>query len=269
MAKKPTAKKPAPKRANLKNMRILVTNDDGINAPGMKVMQRIARELSDDVWVVAPETEHSGAGHSLTLTAPLRLRKISAKKFAVQGTPTDCVMMALNQVMADKRPDLLLSGVNRGANMGEDVTYSGTIAAAMEGTLVGVPSIALSQSFANRKVMHWATAEKHAGDIVKRLVALGWSKDVLMNVNFPDVLPGDVQGIEICRQGRRDITALNIEERIDARERPYYWIGFRPQHGSPAENTDLSATEAGRIAITPLHMDLTENKALKQLKAAF
>ena len=137
------AKQLGRKLANLRRTRILLTNDDGINAPGMKVLQRIARSLSNDVWVVAPEGEHSGASHSLTLTAPLRLRKISAKKFAVEGTPTDCVMMAMNQVMADNPPDLLLSGVNRGANMGEDVTYSGTIAAAMEGTLVGVPSICL------------------------------------------------------------------------------------------------------------------------------
>ena len=257
------------KLANLRRKRILLTNDDGINAPGMKVLQRIARSLSNDVWVVAPEGEHSGASHSLTLTAPLRLRKISAKKFAVEGTPTDCVMMAMNQVMADNPPDLLLSGVNRGANMGEDVTYSGTIAAAMEGTLVGVPSIALSQSFANRKVMHWPTAEQHASDIIRRLVAIGWSRDVLMNVNFPDCLPGDVKGVEVVRQGRRDFSSLNIEQRIDARERPYYWIGFRPIQGQPKEGTDLRATEEGRIAITPLHLDLTENKALKQLKAAF
>lgn len=263
------AKQLGRKLANLRRKRILLTNDDGINAPGMKVLQRIARSLSNDVWVVAPEGEHSGASHSLTLTAPLRLRKISAKKFAVEGTPTDCVMMAMNQVMADNPPDLLLSGVNRGANMGEDVTYSGTIAAAMEGTLVGVPSIALSQSFANRKVMHWPTAEQHASDIIRRLVAIGWSRDVLMNVNFPDCLPGDVKGVEVVRQGRRDFSSLNIEQRIDARERPYYWIGFRPIQGQPEEGTDIRATEEGRIAITPLHLDLTENKALKQLKAAF
>ena len=263
------AKQLGRKLANLRRKRILLTNDDGINAPGMKVLQRIARSLSNDVWVVAPEGEHSGASHSLTLMAPLRLRKISTKKFAVEGTPTDCVMMAMNQVMADNPPDLLLSGVNRGANMGEDVTYSGTIAAAMEGTLVGVPSIALSQSFANRKVMHWPTVEQHASDIIRRLVAIGWSRDVLMNVNFPDCLPGDVKGVEVARQGRRDFSALNIEQRIDARERPYYWIGFRPIQGQPEEGTDIRAIEEGRIAITPLHLDLTENKALKQLKAAF
>ncbi|MDP6342689.1 MAG: 5'/3'-nucleotidase SurE [Alphaproteobacteria bacterium] len=257
------------KLANLRKSRILLTNDDGIDAPGLKVLMRIAKELSDDVWVVAPEHENSGASHSLTLTMPLRLRKISAQKFALQGTPTDCVMMALNQVMSDKPPDLLLSGVNRGANMGEDVTYSGTIAAAMEGTLIGVPSIALSQSFANRKVMHWSTVEKHASTLVRRLVALGWPKDVLININFPDVPPNQVTGLEVCRQGRRDFTALNIEQRVDARERPYYWIGFRPVEGKPKAGTDLAAVEAGRISISPLHLDLTENRTLKQLRAAF
>ena len=252
----------------LKGTRILLTNDDGINAPGLKALERIARALSDDVWIVAPEHENSGAGHSLTLTMPLRLRKISARRFAVQGTPTDCVMMALNQVLPDKRPDLLLSGVNRGANMGEDVTYSGTIAAAMEGTLLKVPSIALSQSFASRTVMHWPTAEQHAPDLVRRLVKLGWPEDVLININFPDVPPNQVKGIEVCRQGRRDISELQIEQRIDAREQAYYWIGFRPRKGTPKRGTDLSVVENGSVAVTPLHLDLTEKRTLKSLKAA-
>jgi len=123
----------------LKNKRILVVNDDGVGAPGIKILEKVAKSLSDDVWVVAPEQEQSGAGHSLTLTSPLRLRKISARKFAVQGTPTDCVMLAVNKVFNNEKPDLVLSGINRGANMGEDVTYSGTIAACMEGTLLGIP----------------------------------------------------------------------------------------------------------------------------------
>lgn len=252
----------------LPGKRILITNDDGILAPGLKVLERIARQLSDDVWIVAPEQENSGAGHSLTLTMPLRLRRVSARKFAVQGTPTDCVMMALNQVVGDRRPDLLLSGVNRGANMGEDVTYSGTIAAAMEGTLLRVPSIALSQSFANRKILHWPTAEEHAPDLVRRLVQQGWPEDVLININFPDVPSAQVKGIEVCRQGRRDISELQIEQRIDAREQAYYWLGFRPRKGTPKRGTDLSVVENGGIAVTPLHLDLTEKRTLKTLKAA-
>jgi 5'-nucleotidase len=256
------------KPADLRKTRILLTNDDGIHAPGLKVLEKIARELSDDVWVVAPEQEQSGASHSLTLTSPLRLRPISKRKFAVQGTPTDCVMLALNHIMQDSPPALLLSGVNRGANMGEDVTYSGTIAAAMEGTLLGVPSIALSQSYANRRVMHWGTAETYAPDLVRRLVAAGWPEGVLININFPDALPGDVQGLEFCRQGQRDFSDLLIDERVDAREQPYFWLGFRRHKGSPRKGTDLAAVESGRIAVTPLHLNLTETRTLKSLRDA-
>ncbi len=256
------------KRANLKNKRILLTNDDGINAPGLKVLVRIARQLSDDVWIVAPEHEQSGAGHSLTLTDPLRMRRISRRKFAVLGTPTDCVMMALTKVLVDRPPDLLLSGVNRGANMGEDVTYSGTIAAAMEGALLDIPSIALSQAMTDRKILHWPTAEQCAPDLIRRLVAVGWPKDVLMNVNFPDVARSQVKGVEVVPQGRRDFTNLHIDERIDARERTYYWIGFRAIQGAPDRDSDLGATEDGYIAVTPLHLDLTERRVLKALKGA-
>lgn len=252
----------------LKNKRILVVNDDGIAAPGMKLLEKVAKSLSDDVWVVAPELENSGAGHSLTLTDPLRMRKISAQKYAVDGTPTDCVMLAINKVFNNVKPDLILSGINRGANMGEDVTYSGTIAACMEGTLLGIPSIALSQSFANRKVLHWATAEHFAADIIKKIVKAGWPKDVLINVNFPDVPHTHVKGVEVVPQGKRDYSNLEIVERIDARDQTYYWIGFRPASGEPKRNSDLGATADGYISVTPLHLDLTEKRALKTLKAA-
>ena len=151
-------------RGASKQPRILLSNDDGINAPGLKCLERIAKQLTDDIWIVAPETEQSGASHSLTLHHPLRLRKISGRKYAVAGTPTDCVVLAIAEIMKDGLPDLLLSGVNRGANIADDVTYSGTIAAAMEGTVLGVPSIALSQTwgFSDSPVIKWATAERHA-----------------------------------------------------------------------------------------------------------
>ena len=252
----------------LKNKRILIVNDDGVNAPGIKLLEKVAMSLSDDVWVVAPEQEKSGAGHSLTLSDPLRMRKISARKFAVDGTPTDCVMMAVNKVFNNEKPDLILSGINRGANMGEDVTYSGTIAACMEGTLLGIPSIALSQSFANRKVMHWAAAENYAPDIIKKLVKTGWPEGVLINVNFPDVAQTNVKGVEVVPQGKRDYSDLEIVERVNAREQTYYWIGFRPTQGEPKRNSDLGATADGYISVTPLHLDLTEKRALKSLKAA-
>ena len=262
------AKKSSGITGSLRNKRILLSNDDGINAPGLKSLEKIAKELSDDVWVVAPETEHSGAGHSLTLTQPLRLRKVSARKFAVQGTPTDCVMMALNKILTDKKPDLLLSGVNRGANMGEDVTYSGTIAAAMEGTILDVPSMALSLRLLDRRVAHWKTVETHAPKLIRRLVNLGWPANVLININFPDVVPGSVKGVEVTRQGRRDVRALTIHERIDAREQPYYWLGFRPMEDSEKKGTDITALDNHRISVTPLHLDLTEGKTLRALKKA-
>ena len=183
-------------------MRILVTNDDGIHAPGLAVAEKIARALTDDVWVVAPETEQSGASHSLTLTMPLRLREIEQRRFAVTGTPTDCVMMACAHVMKDAPPTLILSGVNRGSNIADDVTYSGTIAGAMEGCALGIPSIAMSQSygFDRRAEIHWACGEAHGPPLIRKLVEIGWPEDVLMNINFPDCAPGEVKGIEItCR----------------------------------------------------------------------
>src|SRR4029077_12779281 len=158
----------------LKSARILVTNDDGINAPGLKVLEKIARQLSRDVFVVAPEVEQSGAGHSLTLRRPLQVRRVSARRFAIDGTPTDCVLLAVNQLIEGKRPDLVLSGVNRGSNLGEDVTYSGTIAAAMEATLLGIPSVAMSQMRDGQKLA-WHVAAKHGAHVVRRLMSVPWS----------------------------------------------------------------------------------------------
>lgn len=258
----------AHKLGDLSRTRILVTNDDGIHAPGLKVLEHVARSLSKDVWVVAPEFEQSGASHSLTLTLPLRVRHISKRKFAVRGTPTDCVMMAVNKLIGDRRPDLLLSGVNRGANMADDVTYSGTIAAAMEGTLVGVPSIALSQSYTHQGLVRWSTAEHHASEVIRRLAALGWPANVLMNVNFPDLPHEQVKGLAVCKQGKRDFSDLLVDERVDARDQTYYWLGFSRRKGTPPADTDLATVAAGRIAVTPLQMNLTDGDCLRALRRA-
>src|SRR5947208_9009799 len=175
-------------------MRILITNDDGIHAPGLDVCEEIARALSDDVWIVAPESDQSGVSHSLSLNDPLRLREVAPKHFAVKGTPTDCVIMGIRHIMADNPPDLVLSGVNRGQNVAEDVTYSGTIAGAMEGTILGIPSMALSQVYgpATRESPHWDTAIHHAPDLIRRVLAAGMPRDVLVNINFPDCAPEQV-----------------------------------------------------------------------------
>ena len=245
-------------------LRILVSNDDGIHAPGLEIAERIARSLSDDVWVVAPETEQSGASHSLTLTLPLRIRKISEKRFAVQGTPTDSVMMAIIHLMKDHKPDLVLSGVNRGFNIADDVTYSGTVAAAMEGTALGVKSIALSQSFGQREDPgeNWECAAQHGPGLV---VEIGWPDGVLMNINFPDRPPGAVDSVRVTEQGTRDQSMLKVDERVDARGQTYFWVGFKRVFGDPPAGTDLHAIAEGRISVTPLHIDLTEVRERERL----
>ncbi|MBM3557946.1 MAG: 5'/3'-nucleotidase SurE [Alphaproteobacteria bacterium] len=248
--------------------RVLITNDDGIHAPGLKVMERIAKTLSSDIWVVAPEFEQSGAGHSLTLHLPLRLRKINPRRYALRGTPTDCVMMAVNYLMKEARPNLILSGVNRGANLGEDVTYSGTVSAALEGALLGIPSIALSQTFRNGNTVRWETVTRHAPALLKKVLAVGWPKDVLININFPDVPADEIKGANVTRQGKRDQTELLIDARIDARNQPYYWLGFRPREGNPRADTDLAAIARGEISVTPLEIDLTHRPTMARLAKA-
>jgi 5'-nucleotidase len=250
-----------------KKLRILVSNDDGIHAPGLAVAEKIARTMSDDIWVVAPETEQSGAAHSLTLSMPLRLRNAGPQRFAVAGTPTDCVMMAGVHIMKDHPPDLVLSGVNRGFNVADDVTYSGTVAAAMEGAVLGIPSIALSQAIGGRDETEavWACAEKHGPPLIKRLVEIGWPKDVLLNINFPALPPSKVRRVSVAAQGQRDQSILRVEERVDARGRTYFWVGFKRIFSDPELGTDLRAMFEGHISVTPLHLNLTELKEHQRL----
>ncbi len=252
-------------------MRILVTNDDGIHAPGLVAAEKIARALTDDVWIVAPETEQSGASHSLTLSMPLRLREIDPRRFAVTGTPTDCVMMACAHVMKDAAPTLILSGVNRGSNLADDVTYSGTIAGAMEGCALGIPSIAMSQSygFEPKSEIRWSCGETHGPALIRKLVETGWPSDVLMNINFPDCEPGDVKGTEITMQGKRDMQTAALDRRIDARGFPYFWIGFKRVRSNPPIGSDLRAIYEKRISVTPLHLNLTERDVMQSLREAF
>lgn len=256
------------RKADGGKLRILVTNDDGIYAPGLRILERIAKQLSDDVWVVAPEVEQSGASHSLTLHDPLRKRRLSSRRFTVSGTPTDCVVMAVNQIIPPPRPTLLLSGVNRGANLAEDVSYSGTIAAAMEGTLLGVPSVALSQVYRNGQPVPWSTVEAHAPELLRKLLKRGWPKEVLINLNFPDVASDAVSGVHVSVQGRRDAESIVVHERQDPRGSAYYWIGFRRMLGTPPKNTDLSIVQAGGISVTPLQLNLTHEGARRGLQAA-
>lgn len=249
-------------------MRILLTNDDGVNAPGLKVLEKIARAFSDDVWIVAPTEEQSGAGHSLTLTVPVRLRKLGEKRFCVTGTPTDAVMMAVAWIMKDEPPELILSGVNRGANLGEDCTYSGTVSAAMEGALAGIPSIALSQSYAREGMgdtVPFAAAEAWGEQVLRPLIASALASRTLVNVNFPALPPEEVKGIKVVRQGIRDYGRLKIDKRTDPRGYHYYWFGLGPMLHTPGHKTDLEAIADGFVSVTPLHLDLTHESSLGEL----
>ena len=253
-------------------MRILVTNDDGIHAEGLDICEQIARSLSDDVWVIAPEYDQSGVAHSLSLNDPLRLRQVAERRFAVRGTPTDCVIMGARHLLNGQGPDLVLSGVNRGRNAGEDVIYSGTIAGAMEGTILGIPSLALSQAYKSRsgRPPHWETALRFAPDIIRRALAEGIPGDVLLNINFPDCAPGEVKGIAVTAQGRRRQERLHIDQRQDGRGNPYYWIAYVRQNAIKAEHgTDMAALEERRIAVTPLKLDMTDAATMTRLAKLF
>lgn len=251
------------------NPRILLTNDDGIRARGLASLEKIARELSDDIWIVAPHEEQSGAGRSLTLHDPLRIRQWDERRFSVTGTPTDCVLIGVQDIITGKRPDLVLSGVNRGQNIAEDVTFSGTVAGAMQGMQLGIPSVALSQAYGFKKgdPIEWETAELYGAPILRRLFDLKWPDDVLININFPDRKPDDVHEVEVTRQGRRDQHILHADQRTDPRGEDYYWLAFKGLLSNPPDGVDLKAIYEGKISVTPLHMDLTHGETLGNLKS--
>jgi len=248
-------------------MRILLTNDDGINAPGLYVLEKIAAQLSDDIWICAPSEEQSGAGHSLTLTRPVRMRQHAERRFSVTGTPTDAVTMGLKKVMPGP-PDLILSGVNRGANLGDDVTYSGTVSAALEGALAGVRSIALSQVYSREGMgdgIDFSAAEEWGAKVLVPLLDVPFAPRTLVNVNFPPVPGSEVRGIRVARQGFHDYARGSVVEGIDPRGFSYYWFGLHGIEHTPGHETDLEAIAEGHISVTPLQLDLTHEASLAAL----
>ena len=251
-------------------MRILVTNDDGIHADGLAVCEAIAQSIGAEVWTVAPESDQSGVAHSLSLNDPLRLREAGPQRFAVLGTPTDCVIMALKHIMPSP-PDLILSGVNRGQNVAEDVTYSGTVAAAMEGTILGVPSIALSQAYGpgGREYIAWDCARQHAPALIKKVLEIGIDAGTLVNINFPNCQPAEVVGTRVTTQGQRDANFLRIEARNDGRMIPYYWIGFTRGQYDLGHGTDLEALAQKHISLTPLRLNLTDEPNVTRFASHF
>lgn len=251
---------------DLGEARILVTNDDGITAPGLAALLRIARGLSRDIWVVAPETQQSGVSHGLTLRRPLRIRQLAPKRFAVDGTPTDCVLLGVHEILSDRAPDLVLSGVNWGANLGEDIGYSGTVAAASEATLFGIRAIAMSLDIVGERP-RWATAEAIAPGLIQRVAAAPWPADTLVNVNFPDRIAEDVAGIRVVAAGRRK-QGVGIDRRTDPAGQPYFW--FKDWTGDPREagENDLAAIATGAVTVTPVTIDRTSHAGLVALRAA-
>ncbi len=249
--------------------RILLCNDDSVTSTGIGVLERIARTLSGDVWICAPEVEQSGASHALTIHQPLRLRRLAERRWAVNGTPTDCVLLAVNHLLRGHKPDLILSGVNHGRNLADDMTYSGTVGVAMEGTLLGIRSIALSQELPKEGPVNWDTVERWAPEVLGRVLAMDWPPNVLLNINFPAAGPDRVKGIAAVPHGSGKI-GDQLFERADPRGRSYFWIGtVRSRNPTPGVLTDVDAVEQGWVTVTPLTLDLTHYPMIDALRGAF
>ncbi|MEM1236296.1 MAG: 5'/3'-nucleotidase SurE [Pseudomonadota bacterium] len=258
-------------------MRILLTNDDGINAPGLRVMEEIAAELTgpENIWVVAPALEQSGVGHAISYTRPLMMAEHGERRFAVEGSPADCVIAGIHEAM-DERPDLILSGVNRGNNSAENTLYSGTLGAAIEGALQGVPSIGLSQYYgpANaREKDPFEASRRHGAATVQRILKAGFDEGAdygfFYNVNFPPVPASDVKGMRVVRQGLRKGTRFGAESSVAPNGRTFLWIKGGNQHVPTAEGTDAAVNLDGYISITPMRADLTAHESLEAVNEAF
>jgi 5'-nucleotidase len=243
-------------------MKILVTNDDGIDSPGLHALAQVMRKLGD-VWIVAPDRERGAVGHALTLHKPLRISRLSKQLFSVNGTPTDCVNLAIKQLLPSP-PALVVSGVNRGLNLGDDVTYSGTVSAALEGTILGVPSIAVSQEAATHYRYHVATV--YAVRVAKAVLRYGLPEETLLNVNVPDCPLRSIAGIRITSLSRRRFEDP-IVEKLDPRGRKYYWIAGTRISWERQKDSDHDAIRRKMVSITPLHLDLTHYAVLEQLRS--
>ncbi|GGE37911.1 5'-nucleotidase SurE [Halopseudomonas oceani] len=235
--------------------RVLLTNDDGWRGPGLQVLEEIANEIAEEVWIVSPDLDQSGVSMSISVHHPLRVHQFEEHRFSVSGTPSDCVLLGVAELLPVK-PDLVLSGVNNGANISDSVAYSGTIGGALTGTLLGIPSIALSQAYIPGNDVHWETSRQYGANLVRQLLDAGWPEDCAMNINFPARAPEDVRGVAICRPQRGSIGGVNIERREDTRGVPYYWLGFQRQTDRiTGRQTDVGALRDGLIALSPVRFE--------------
>ncbi|WP_019446990.1 5'/3'-nucleotidase SurE [Cupriavidus sp. BIS7] len=248
--------------------RVLLTNDDGIDAPGLAVLEQVAATLAREVWIVAPEHDQSGTSHSISLHAPLRISERGPRRFGITGTPGDCVVMAVRQVMRDTPPDLILSGINRGGNLGMETVFSGTVGAAMTGMLLGVRSIALSQVFKDRNAVKWETSRALAGDVIRRLLAAGWSDDACLNVNFPDVDAAAAGPLTVSRQGVGLVNAIDVRAHVDPRGIPYHWLQFSRGPRPDVDDAEAMVVARGAVSVTPLCFERTSEEAATALAAS-
>jgi 5'-nucleotidase len=245
-------------------LRILVSNDDGIHSEGLIALARVLEDLGE-VFVVAPDREQSAASHSLTLHRPLRIHEINSHWFSINGTPSDCIILGVNGILRDRKPDLIASGINKGANLGDDIIYSGTVSAAREGTLLGIPSFAIS--IASRSDFHFDTASNFAGSLSRYILENGLPPNTVLNVNVPNVDEKEIKSYEITLQGRRIYSDV-VVEKVDPRGKKYYWIGGgEPGYDTSKKGTDFMAVNDNRISITPLNLDLTSYATVAELKA--
>lgn len=255
---------------NLSEARILISNDDGIHAQGIKVLEEIVGAITPNVWVVAPENQQSAAGHSLTIHSPLRLKEYDKRHASVYGTPTDSVLVGVQKVMKEFRPHLVLSGINHGQNTADDVTYSGTLAAAFEATLMSIPSVSFSQDYdENGGKPDWTIAREYLPKILKSLQGRKWDYNVMLSVNFPRARAGVKPEIRVVQQGHFSMEKQEMDNRVDPRGRPYFWIGPPPERDNTDQEKDVGALQAGHITVTPLSLNLTHHPTLKELQGAF
>lgn len=247
--------------------RVLLTNDDGIDAPGLKVLEEIASTMAEEVWIVAPEHDRSGTSHSISLHAPLRIKEEGERRFSVSGTPGDCVVMAVRYLMAGSGPDLIFSGVNRGANLGVETVFSGTVGAAMTGLLLGIPSIALSQAFMDRERVPWDTARILAPDILRRLLNNGWNRQSCLNINFPAVAAAQAGPLTVTRQGAGYVRGIDVISRVDPRGSTYHWLQFQRDQDDESPDSEGAMITKGYVTVTPLQFERTREINLEELKA--
>jgi 5'-nucleotidase len=247
--------------------KVLLTNDDGFDAPGIRILTEVAEELAEEIWIVAPNYDQSGTSHSLSLHSPLRVSQKDERRYSVSGTPGDCVVMAVRHLMASGRPDLILSGINRGANLGIETVLSGTVGAAMTGMLLGIPSMALSQAFSDRRAVRWDTARALAPKVISQFAKGAWSQGSILNINFPDVPLAEVGPIEVTTQGTGLMEDVDVVSGIDPRSLEYHWLHLRRSARPDTAGSETSAIGHGRVSVTPLQFERTNQDILASLQA--